>query len=90
MEIHSTGGVGGPDPVQPSRIPEVRTRPPTSEPPADRVEVSDQARFLAKLREVPAIREEKVEALRALIASGRFETSQRIRVAVERLLEELG
>ncbi len=90
MEIRHTGGVSGPDPIQPNRISASRIRPAASQPSkTDRADISESAQFLAKLRDVPPIREEKVAALRALIASGQYETSERIAGAVDKLLEEL-
>ena len=90
MEIQTTGGISGPDPIQPNRLSAGRFRPPENSPSTDRAEISDCARFMAKLREVPPIRAERVEELRAMIASGTFETPERIAGAVDKLLEELG
>jgi len=91
MEIQNTGGINGPDPIQPARIsPRKLTPPSTPSPSADSAEISAPARFLALLRDVPPVRQEKVDALRALIASGEYETPQRIAGAVDRILEELG
>ena len=90
MEIHQSGGIPGPDPIQPKRISQSRFTPPKGPSHGvDRAEISDHAKFLAKLREVPPIRKEKVEELRALIASLRYETPERIAGAVEKLLREL-
>ena len=90
MEINTTGGITGPDPIQPQRTPANRIRAYSdSSPAADRAEISDHARFLSHLREVPPIRKEKVEELKSLIASGNYETPGRIAGAVEKLLEEL-
>ena len=55
----------------------------------DRVEISDHARLLERLSQVPAIRAERVEALKAEIAAGVYETPERIAGAVEKLLAEL-
>jgi flagellar biosynthesis anti-sigma factor FlgM len=55
----------------------------------DTVEFSDRARYLGLAKD-PPIREAKVQAMRELIASGRFETSERIDGTVDRLLAELG
>ena len=90
MEINNTGGISGPDPIQPDRFAAGRLGKYQKPPATDRAEISDHARFLAQLRDVPPIRKEKVEALRELIASGEYETPERIAVAVDRLLEELG
>jgi len=91
MDIHTTGGISGPDPIQPDRFAAGRIHKTDSTPSAsDRAEISDRARFLALLREVPPIRKEKVEALRDLIASGTYETPERIAGAVDKILEEIG
>ncbi len=89
MDISSAGGVSGPDPIEPKRVAAARIRPPSLKESSDSVEISDHARFLAKLRDVPPVRREKIEALRALIASGKYETPERIAGAVTKLLEEL-
>jgi anti-sigma28 factor (negative regulator of flagellin synthesis) len=91
MEINNAGGISGPDPIQPSRFAAGKIRPPDSTSRGiDRAEISDNARFLALLRDVPPIRKEKVEALRQLIASGQYETPERIAGTVDKILEELG
>ena len=89
MDISSTGGISGPDPVEPKRIHADRIRPKSLKDSSDSVEISDHARFLAKLSEVAPMRLEKIEALRELIASGKYETPERIAGAVTKLLEEL-
>ncbi len=55
----------------------------------DTVEISDGARYLAHLKSLPDVREDKVQAARASIASGKFETPDRIDGTVDRLLSEL-
>ena len=91
MDIQSTGGISGPDPIQPARIPSKNIQPSsTPAPSSDRAEISSVARYLSMLREVPPIRQDKVDALRALIEAGQFETPERIAGAVDRILEELG
>ena len=91
MEIHTTGGISGPDPIQPNRINSARIRSTSrTTKAADHAEISDHARLLAALRETPPVRKDKVEALRALIASGEYETPERIAGAVNKLLEEIG
>ena len=56
---------------------------------SDTVEISDGARYLAEIKKLPDIRDDKVQAARDLIASGQFETPERIDGTVNRLLEEL-
>ena len=55
----------------------------------DRVELSEHARHLDKLRQMPDIREGKVQAARSAIADGVFETPDRLRAALLRLLDEI-
>ncbi len=56
----------------------------------DTVEISDSARYLGEIKKLPPIREAKVQAMKDLIASGQFETPERINGTVDRLLQELG
>ena len=91
MEVNTTGGISGSNPIQPDRISAGKAEKIPPKPArADRTDISVEARLLSKLREVPDVRWEKVEALKALIAKGQYETPERIAGAVEKLLEELG
>lgn len=56
----------------------------------DTVEISDAARYLGYLKNLPDVREDKVKAMRDAIASGKFETPDRIDGTVDRLMQELG
>jgi anti-sigma28 factor (negative regulator of flagellin synthesis) len=56
---------------------------------ADTVEISDSARYLGEIKKNP-VREAKVQDMKSLIASGQFETPERIDGTVNRLLEEMG
>ena len=55
----------------------------------DTVEISDSARYLGEIRKLPDIRLDKVQQARDLIATGQFETPERIDGTVDRLLHEL-
>ncbi len=90
MEIHGPGGVSGPQRIDLHRVQAQRPAElDASKPVRDRAEISEEARLLNKLAEVPDIRTDRVAELRELIASGRFETADRIARAVERILEEI-
>lgn len=56
----------------------------------DRVEVSDIARYLAKLRQVPSVRQELVDRVRAQIESGVYESPEKIEAAIDAMVKELG
>jgi negative regulator of flagellin synthesis FlgM len=56
---------------------------------SDVVEISLAARLTAKLQEAPAIRADLVAKVKAEIASGVYETPERLDVAVDRLLKDI-
>ena len=74
----------------PAKLNGAAPRDGAAEPSPDRVEVSEHARLLDRLRRLPDVRTDRVENVRAAIESGRYETDERLNVAIERLLEDLG
>jgi len=56
---------------------------------SDRVELSDHARHLERLRALPDVRSAKVDAIRDSIARGAYDTPERMKVALQRLLDDL-
>jgi hypothetical protein len=56
---------------------------------ADTVEISDSARYLAEIKKLPDIRDEKVQAARDLIASGQIDSPDRLNGTVDALMKEL-
>ncbi|MCH2160611.1 MAG: flagellar biosynthesis anti-sigma factor FlgM [Phycisphaerales bacterium] len=59
------------------------------EPAGDRVDLSEHARHLASLRELPEIRLNKVEAAKAAIAAGDYDNDIRMNIAVERMFDDV-
>jgi negative regulator of flagellin synthesis FlgM len=57
---------------------------------ADEVNFSDAARFLEQVQQLPEMREDRVEAVRRQIASGTYETGDKMSIALDRLLDEIG
>ncbi len=55
----------------------------------DRVEVSDVARLLSRLRELPAVRTELVDRVREEISQGRYETEEKLELAIDGLVEDV-
>lgn len=59
----------------------------------DSVELSDHARWLDALRSsgssTPTDRSARIEAIRAQIAAGTYETDEKLNVAINRLLEDV-
>jgi flagellar biosynthesis anti-sigma factor FlgM len=56
----------------------------------DEVSISDAARLTEQVRDLPEIRQDLVDRIRAQIASGTYETSDKLDQAVEHLLDEIG
>ena len=57
---------------------------------ADEISISQEADLLSKVGDIPDIRQERVDQIRAEIASGAYETEEKIDIAVSRLLDEIG
>lgn len=53
-------------------------------------ESAEAKKWLKQLREMPDVRLKKIMKIRAEIAKGTYETSAKWRVAIDRLLHELG
>ncbi len=89
MIINESGGIQGPQPIQPSRPPGVRKPSATPRTPRlDKANISIEARLLDKLRRMPEVREEKIEALKKEIAAGDYETEERLKAAIDRFFSD--
>jgi hypothetical protein len=55
----------------------------------DTVEISTIARMAAQVNELPAVRTEVVNRVKAEIAAGTYETPEKIEIAIDRLMDEL-
>jgi len=55
----------------------------------DTVDISETGRLLELAASLPEIRNDRVQSLRAQIASGMYETNEKLDLAVERLLDEI-
>ncbi|MBN2378012.1 MAG: flagellar biosynthesis anti-sigma factor FlgM [Sedimentisphaerales bacterium] len=55
---------------------------------ADQVEISNVARFLSKISQMPDIRAEKVEEIRQVIAQGNYDTDEKLSAALDNFLNE--
>ena len=84
MEIHGAGGTQGPQPIYP-RLAAFSVH---AGAPRDQVEISPLGQMLDGISRLPEIRHEKVEAIRREIASGRYDTPEKLEVALDRLLDE--
>lgn len=83
------GSVGRTHSTEPKAGREVELREARPRRGDDRVEVSDAARFLAKLNAMPEVRHELVERVRGEIAADRYDTPERFDLAVDAMIDEL-
>ncbi len=58
-------------------------------PVSDRIDLSEHARHLERLRNLPDVRAQKVENIRQSIERGTYDTPERMQAALRRLLDEL-
>lgn len=56
---------------------------------SDRVEVSDMARLLAKLNDMPEVRRELVDRVRDEIDRGKYMTDEKLELAIDGLMDDL-
>ncbi len=91
MEIHGAGGAQGPQPIYPRLaafgIDVGQTVHAGT--PRDHVEISPLGQMLDGISRLPEIRHEKVEEIRKQIASGSYETPEKIQIALDRFFDEL-
>jgi negative regulator of flagellin synthesis FlgM len=84
--IHSPHGINAPHaPFRGQASP-----PASSASPVDRVEISPAAEAAIQAAESGEVRQDLVNRIRAEIASGTYETQQKLDVAIDRLLDEIG
>lgn len=55
----------------------------------DRVEVSAMALYVSKLQQLPAVREDLVSRVRAEIASGTYDTDERLNAALDEMFKDV-
>jgi hypothetical protein len=54
----------------------------------DRVEISDMARLLAKMRDMPSVRQDRIDQVRSAIDRGLYDTPDRLDLALDQMIEE--
>jgi negative regulator of flagellin synthesis FlgM len=56
----------------------------------DELQISDAGRLVEKTSEIPEVRQDRINAIRAQLAAGTYETEEKLRIALDRLLDEIG
>ena len=92
MQIYGPNTIHAPHPIQ--RPHSAGLAKPGSvgsaEPIRDELQLSDAAQLLDQVGDVSDIRMDKVASIRAQIESGTYETPEKLEVAIDRLLDEIG
>lgn len=92
MEIYGPHSVHGAQPIGPPHT--ARTGQLGSTAPAgaiqDELTISEAAQVLERAQQTPEIRQDLVARVRAEIAAGTYETSEKLAAALDRLLDEIG
>lgn len=91
MQIHGPSHIHG---AQPLHGPHGRAARPeavdTGSPIQDELQLSDAAQLLDKVHDLPDVRWDRIAKIKAEIANGTYETEEKLQIAVERLLDEIG
>jgi negative regulator of flagellin synthesis FlgM len=91
MQIYGPSQLHGAQPVNAphiQRATDVRSTTGTSQ--TDQVDISPAAQLVGQVNEIPDIRQDRVATIKAAIADGTYETSDKLNTAVDRLLDEIG
>ncbi len=85
--IHATHSVNGPHASRGSQNVGAAN---TSAAITDQLDISAAGQLADMMSSIPDIRQDRVSSIRAAIADGTYETSQKLSVALDRLLDEIG
>lgn len=91
MQIHGPARVHGAQPLSaphPARAASPGAQSPVSG--ADQLDISQPTDFVEQVKQLPEIRAERVEQIRAEMEAGVYETDDKLDAALERLLDEIG
>lgn len=85
-QLHGAQSIHGPHTAR-----SVDSAPATSSTQAasDRLDISEAGQIAGQLAEIPDIRADRVESIRAALLSGTYETDDKLSTALDRLLDEI-
>ncbi len=92
MHIYGPANLHGAQPIGAPHSSRMTNRQSPSEasPIQDELQLSDAAQLVDQVRDLPEIRQDRVDQIRAQIADGSYETDEKMDVALGRLLDEIG
>lgn len=92
MDVGRTEGVGGPGRIDGPK-PVSRINPPAytgATAPTDKVEISEAAHLISEALALPPVRTERIEEVRKLVESGKFDTDARLGGAIDNFIADNG
>ncbi len=92
MQIYGPAHLHGAQPVNSPHASRMTNRAAASEasPIQDELQLSSTGQLVDQVRDLPDIRQDRVDQIRAQIADGTYETEEKLDIAVGRLLDEIG
>ena len=85
-QLHNVQGINAP---HINRVSEPMTSAPSQLDTTDELHLSPAAEMASRMSEIPDIRWERVNSIKAAIADGSYVTDAKLDVALERLLDEI-
>ena len=92
MHIYGPAHLHGSQPINSPHSPRI-SKPSTANQPAqiqDELDISDAGRLVDQAKDVPDIRRDLVDRIRGQIAQGTYESRDKLDIALDRLLDEIG
>ena len=91
MQIYGPAQLHGPQSLSAPHNARVQPNQPTrSTQAADEVHISAEAEMIGQMSEMQDVRQDRISSIRAAIADGTYETSDKLDRALDRLLDEIG
>ncbi len=87
VQVHGPQSIQAPHNVRQASAP---SQAPASASISDELQLSDTAQIASQMNDIPAIRQDRVDAIRTQIAQGTYETPDKLDAALENLLNEIG
>ncbi len=92
MQVYGTAHTHGAQPINPphhARSTAAGAASPAAISSADELSISEAGSLLEQIGDIPDIRHERVNEIRRALATGTYETDEKLQIALERLLDEI-
>lgn len=90
MQIYGPSQLHGPQAISSPHVrPSSPAQPGSTQSAQDELQISDAGRLVDMANQVPAIRQDRVDSIRAQIAAGTYETPDKLDAALSRFLDEV-